>query len=182
MISLAESKMKADRVKVDFYRLGMMHLREKFKAASFDGIYVIGNVLVHLKKEEIKKFLDITAELLTANGKIFIQIVNYHRILELDLDGLPTIYSRDDSIRFERNYEYNEKENIIYFKTKLINHFEDKILSKNKIALYPICKSEVENKLNSVGFEVEALYGNPSGEKYRALNSIPLIIAAHKTF
>lgn len=180
MISIAESKMQAARVEVDFYRLGMLNLKEKFKKASFDGIYIIGNVLVHLKKEEIKDFLSLAAELLKENGKIFIQIVNYYRILELNLDGLPTIYSKDDSVRFERNYEYDEPENKIYFKTKLIDHFDDQILSENEIELYPLCKSELEADLKAVDFKVEKIYGNPGGDQYRELSSIPLIITAQK--
>ena len=180
MISIAESKMKKARVEVDFYRLGMLNLKEKFKKASFDGIFIIGNVLVHLKKEEIKEFLSLAAELLKEDGKIFIQIVNYYRILELNLDGLPTIYSKDDSVRFERNYEYDETENIIYFKTKLIDHFDDQILSKNEIELYPLCKSELEADLKGAGFKVEKIYGSPVGDQYRELSSVPLIITAQK--
>ncbi|PUU88171.1 class I SAM-dependent methyltransferase [Halanaerobium sp.] len=180
MISIAESKMKKARIKVDFYRLGMLNLSRKFKSASFDGIYVIGNVLVHLKKEEIKEFLALAAGLLKENGKIFIQIVNYQRILELNLDGLPTIYSKDDSVRFERNYEYDKTENIIYFKTKLIDHFNDQILSENKIELYPLCKSELEADLQAAGFKVENIWGSPGGDQYRELSSIPLIITTQK--
>lgn len=180
MISIAESKMQEARVEVVFYRLGMLNLKKKFKSASFDGIYIIGNVLVHLKKKEIKEFLDLAAELLKEKGKIFIQIVNYHRILELNLDGLPTIYSKDDSVRFERNYDYSEKENIIYFNTKLIDHFDDKILSENEIELYPLCKNELEADLKAAGFKVKNAYGSPGGDQYRELSSIPLIITAQK--
>lgn len=180
MISIAESKMKKARVEVDFYRLGMLNLKEKFKEDSFDGIYIIGNVLVHLKKEEIKEFLAIAADLIKENGKIFIQIVNYNRILELDLDGLPTIYSKDDSVRFERNYEYDETKNIIYFKTKLIDHFDDKILSENEIRLYPLCKGELKADLKAASFKLEKIYGSPAGDKYRGLSSIPLIVTAQK--
>ncbi|RAK04861.1 methyltransferase family protein [Halanaerobium saccharolyticum] len=180
MISLAESKKVKAKADVEFYRLGMLNLKKKFKSASFDGIYIIGNVLVHLRKKEIKEFLVLAAELLKENGKIFIQLVNYQRILELNLDGLPTIYSKDDSVRFERNYDYNKKENIIYFKTKLIDHFDDKILSENEIELYPLCKSELEADLKAAGFIVENIYGSPGGDQYRELSSIPLIITANK--
>ena len=180
MISIAESKMHEARVEVDFYRLGMLHLKKKFKEHSFDGIYVIGNVLVHLKQEEIKEFLDLAAELLDVGGKIFIQIVNYYRILELNLDGLPTIYSQDDSVRFERDYKYNESENIIYFRTRLIDHFEDEILSENRIGLYPLCKNELQKYLAEAGFKIENIYGSPNGDRYRELSSVPLIITAQK--
>lgn len=180
MIALAESKIKKARVEVDFYRIGMLNLKKKFKAESFDGIYIIGNVLVHLKKEEIKEFLDLVADLLEENGKLFIQIVNYHRILELDLDGLPTIYSSDDSVRFERNYKYDESKSILYFKTKLIDHFDDNILSENKIELYPICKNELESILKKSGFNIEKIYGSSSGDQFKKLSSVPLIITAQK--
>ena len=180
MISLAESKLEEKEPKPDFYRMRMLNLKDKFKSDSFDGIYIIGNVLVHLSKKEIEQFLKIAADLIKEKGKIFIQIVNYYRILELNLDGLPTIYSKDDSVRFERNYEYNEKENILYFKTRLIDHFDDQILSKNDIELYPLCKSELEDYLNKAGFKVDAVYGSPQGDQYRELNSIPLILSAQK--
>jgi SAM-dependent methyltransferase len=180
MISIAESKMEEARVDVDFYRLGMLNLKEKFKSASFDGIYIIGNVLVHLKREEIKEFLELAAQLLRDSGKIFIQIVNYYRILELNLNGLPTIYSQDDSVRFERDYKYAEEKNVIYFITRLIDHFNDQILSENKIELYPLFRSELEMNLNEAGFTVADVYGNPNGDQFRELNSIPLIMTAEK--
>ena len=180
MISLAESKLEEKEPKPDFYRMRMLNLKDKFKADSFDGIYIIGNVLVHLSKKEIEQFLKIAAELIKEKGKIFIQIVNYYRILELNLDGLATIYSKDNSIRFERNYEYDEKRNIIYFKTKLIDHFEDQILTENKIELYPLCKKELETDLKEAGFKVEKIYGSSGGDQYRELSSVPLIITAQK--
>lgn len=180
MISLAESKLEEKEPKPDFYRMRMLNLKDKFKSDSFDGIYIIGNVLVHLSKKEIEQFLKIAAELIKEKGKIFIQIVNYYRILELNLDGLSTIYSKDNSIRFERNYEYDETQNIIYFKTKLIDHFEDQILTENKIELYPLCKKELETDLKEAGFKVEKIYGSSGGDQYRELSSVPLIITAQK--
>lgn len=180
MISLAESKRKKRKLNLDFYRLGMLNLKEKFKKNSFDGIYVIGNVLVHLKKEQIKRFLKLAADILKVDSKIFIQIVNYQRILELNLNSLPTIYSQDKAVRFERDYQYNKADNIIYFKTRLIDHFQDQILAQNKIELYPLCKSELEADLAAADFKIENVYGSFEGDKYRELNSMPLILNAKK--
>lgn len=180
MVSLAEAKRKKSAAEPEFYRLGMLNLKEKFRKSSFDGIYLIGNVLVHLRPEEIKKFLKIAAELLKAGGKIFIQIVNYKRILELDLDGLPTIYSQDETVRFERDYQYLPEADIIYFKTRLIDHFEDQILAENKIELYPLCRSELEKYLVEAGFEVENIYGSFKADPFRELKSMPLILTAAK--
>lgn len=180
MISLAESKKKAVKGNLNFYRLGMLSLKDKFKPHSFDGIYLIGNVLVHLQRNEIKDFLKLAAELLNAGAKIFIQIVNYYRILELNLAGLPTIYSQDETVRFERDYKYEAEEQKIYFKTRLIDHFEDQILAENEIGLYPICKSELVTFLKEAGFRIENIYGDFNGDQYRELSSVPLIITAQK--
>ena len=68
----------------------------------------------------------------------------------------------------------------IYFISRLIDHFNDQILSENKIELYPLCKSELELDLNEAGFKIGAVSGSPAGDQYRELNSIPLIITAEK--
>ncbi|MFP4199399.1 MAG: hypothetical protein ACLFSO_07390 [Halanaerobium sp.] len=62
----------------------------------------------------------------------------------------------------------------------MIDHFDDQILSKNEIELYPLCKSELEDYLKEAGFKVDELYGSPHGDQYRELNSIPLILGAQK--
>ena len=180
MISLAKSKIKEKNVKVDLYEVGMLDLPEFFPKNTFDGIYIIGNVLVHLKKKKIKEFLRLVKNLLKDEGKIFIQIVNYDRIFALNLDGLPTIYSEDDSLCFERNYKYSKRKEKIYFQTILIDQNQDKILSKNEIELYPLQKKELENILKNNGFKLQKIYGNSKGEKYQKLKSIPLICTAKK--
>jgi len=177
MISLAKDKGNKD-LDLEFSEMGMLNLEDNFSSASFDGIYVIGNVLVHLSKEEIAEFLNSTAELLKENGRLFIQIVNYERILELGIDGLPTIYSEDGSLRFERDYEYDQQENLIYFKTKLISEVESKILQENEIPLYPLRRDELVKFLEESGFEIKETYGNPKGEPFHPVESVPLILTA----
>ncbi len=177
MISLAKEKENKD-LDVEFKEMGMLDLKGNFSSASFDGIYVIGNVLVHLSKDEIGEFLESAAELLKENGRLFIQIVNYERILELGIDGLPTIYSEDGTLRFERDYDYDQQENLIYFQTKLISELESKILQENEIPLYPLRKDELVELLNETNFELKESYGNPKGDPFHPVESIPLIMTA----
>lgn len=167
----------------------MLDIKRSFTPGSFDGMYIIGNVLVHLdNREQIADFLAMAAELLRAKGKIFIQIVNYERILTEGLDGLPTIYSLDGKLRFERNYEYVEERGVIYFKTALIaeenksegeqgEKVEEKILHENNIPLYLLTKDELIPMLEDAGFQVLNLYGKPTGEEFQPLESFPLMVS-----
>lgn len=185
MIELAKQKKAAlndteAQQRLDFFKLGMLELNEEFNESSFSGIYIIGNVLVHLNKAEIKEFIQILKGLLKKEGKILIQIINYQRILDLGLKGLATLYSKDGKIRFERDYEYDEHNNKIYFKTTLVEQKNNKILAKNKIELYPLTKDELIDILESAAFNIETIYGNAAGEPFKKLESTPLILTASK--
>lgn len=183
MIALAKAKAATEDskdLKLKFHNLNMLALAKEFKPGSFQGAYIIGNVLVHLTESEIKQFLKITAGLLVKDAKLFIQIVNYDRILDLNLAGLPTIYSNDNSLYFTRNYEYQKEENTIFFETKLIDNLTDNLLFQNKVALYPLRQQELMANLKEAGFKVLASYGSSKGTSYKKLSSVPLIISAQK--
>ena len=185
MIELAKQKKAAlndteSQQRLDFFKLGMLELNEEFNESSFSGIYIIGNVLVHLNKAGIKEFIQILKGLLKKEGKILIQIINYQRILDLGLKGLATLYSKDGKIRFERDYEYDEHNNKIYFKTTLVEQKNNKILAKNKIELYPLTKDELIDILETAAFNIETIYGNAAGEPFKKLESTPLILTASK--
>ncbi len=181
MIALAEEKKESGQHSVDFFEMGMLEIKDAFARKSFSGIYIIGNVLVHLKnKNEIGQFLKDTADLLQSQGKLFIQIVNYKRILEQDLEGLPTISSEDGSLRFERKYKYDSQKNIIHFKTELISEKDEQKIHGNKIPLYPLNKDELLFLLQEARFEIKDLYGSYSVKPFNSAKSIPLIVTAER--
>ncbi len=196
MIGMARDKLnnineeRNKKLPVKFQEIGMLDIKRNFSPGSFDGIYIIGNVLVHLdNSKQIADFLKGAAELLRPQGRLFIQIVNYERILSKGLKGLPTIYSSDGNLRFERDYEYREEKEVIYFKTALIaeenrskgehqrEKVKEKVLHKNNIPLYPLTRDELLPMLEEVGFRMLNLYGKPNGEKYQPLESVPLIVS-----
>lgn len=68
-----------------------------------DGIYCIGNTLVHLDDEtEIKNMVEKFYHCLNENGTLVIQIVNYDRILKNHIETLPLI--KNDKVEFIRHY------------------------------------------------------------------------------
>ena len=103
----------------------------------FDGIYCIGNTLVHLDNtKEIFNFICGSYEKLKANGKLMIQIVNYEKVLDENNFKFPVLERKHFS--FKRNYTL-EGEKVLFTATLNV---DDKELS-NSIPLYPITKKQL---------------------------------------
>jgi len=108
MIEIAKKKALIKKVAVKFSVGDMMRLEEDFKARSFDMAVCLGNTLVHLQSAgAIEDFLRGVYNILKRNGKFISMSINYNRILNHNVKGLPTI---DNAyIKFERKYKYSEK-------------------------------------------------------------------------
>jgi len=150
-------------------------LREslEFGLNAFDAVICFGNTLVHLEgPDQILDFLRQSRSVLKKNGKLLFQIINYDRIIDQHIKGLPTI--ENEKIKFVRNYYYQPDQNIIDFETILtIKESGDKI--ENTIQLYPLRKVESNELLSKAGFSKNLFYGNFKREALNE-NSIPLIV------
>ncbi len=168
MIDILNNKYK----NIDGRVLNMLDL-DKLEG-KYDLVYCIGNSLVHLNNnEEILEFLTKTKEILKDNGRLLLQIINYDRILDRNIDELPTI--EGDELRFVREYEYMEEDNKINFKTILevkANKFE------NNEILLPIRSNDLIALLGGAGFKNIETYGNFKKEEYDSYNSYALVIIA----
>ena len=80
--------------------LNMLEITPHFNPESFDGVLCYGNTLVHLQDAEtISHFLEKVHAVLKPKGKFLLQIINYDRIYEQQIGGLPTIRKRAHKIR-----------------------------------------------------------------------------------
>lgn len=175
MVRRASSKTESSESNIDFQYLNMLDIEKHFIPASFDIILCFGNTLVHLADSgEIKSLIRQTRKSLKPGGKLLLQIVHYDRILKQDIGSLPLV--DNPKIRFERYYSFNPETGKIEFSTVLTMKGTGKII-KNKIELYPILKSEIEQILIAAGYSSTFFYGSFKGEKLSE-NSIPLIIEA----
>lgn len=142
----------------------------------YDGIYCIGNSLVHLNSlAEITMFFLNVKTHLKENGTITIQIINYDRILKNKIDHLPTIYNVGKNLTFVRKYQYDKKNHKIIFMTEL--KVKD-LLIKNTVNLYPLTSTELKLILNKAGFKDINLYGDFAFNKYEEATSYALIVNA----
>lgn len=138
-----------------FYCSDFLQLTTQVNASYFDGIFCIGNSIVHLANEiEITQALQQLYQVLKPRKKCVLQIVNYDRIFNQQLDHLPTI--KNENIVFERLYHYHS--NIIDFHTKLI--VDTQLIQEQHQKLYGIRKNELTNIAQAVGFDITAVYGN----------------------
>lgn len=96
----------------------------------------------------------------------------YDRIIDQDIDGLPTI--ENEHIRFVRNYHFKRDKKTLEFESILIDKCSGKELS-NSIRLYPLRKNDLNRLLHQAGFQKIIYYGNFKKEPVQE-NSMPLVV------
>lgn len=163
----------------NFYLMDMRNAKAFFGLNSFEGIYCIGNTLVHL--EHIDAVLSDFYHMLKPGGTFILQILNYDKILVERPSNLPLIDNKQ--ITFERFYSYeetkvNEVPSITFSSVLTIKAEKQKILSAETI-LYPIKIKSLLEKLDLAGFENHQLYSGFDGKAFSD-NELPLIVVTHK--
>lgn len=155
----------------------MRKLTDIFQPRTFNNIVCFGNTIVHLTDPaDIYSFFKQSAYLLTSDGKLLIQIINYDRILDKKIKSLSTI--ENENIRFERNYNYNKTSGLIEFSTiLLIKGINKKI--KNIVQLYPFRKEKITELLLKSGYKNIEYYGDFRKTSLSS-ESVPLIFSAKK--
>ncbi len=166
-----------ERGGADFRRLDMRRIDTEFEGEVFHGIFCFGNTLVHLTDPgDIADFIRKAASLLVSGGRTGFQIINYDRIFDRDIRGLPTIET--DHIRFQRDYRLDESTGLIDFHTVLTVKASGLIL-ENTVPLYPLRRKELLTYLTEAGFSEIEEYGGFDEEPFTP-DSIPLIVTGSR--
>lgn len=163
MIKLAKKKYPDLQFKV----LDMMDLKDE----KYDGIYCIGNTLVHI--QDINKAITNFEKSLNHKGVLVIQILNYDRILNEKITTLPLI--KNDKLTFIRNYEFNK--DYLNFHTTLVVK-DNSYASTTK--LYPFRYHDLCNILKNNGFMDINAYNGFTKTPFNIRESFALVITARK--
>ncbi len=168
---LEEAEKKYDQKNnIKFVYGDMLELSSVFKRDKFDGVFCIGNSLVHLTSpDKIKKALTELNLVMEDGGRLVIQIINYDRILNEDINFLPTIKNEDTE--FIRNYHRYGNSRIIDFHTILKT--ADKEIESHQ-ELYSLTKDELVFLAEKEGFALENVYSSFKKEEWnnKSLQSI----------
>ena len=141
----------------------------------FNRIVCFGNTLVHLpSRDDVKVFFSKVYEQLEADGLFIVQIINYDRIVNQNINNLPTI--DNDHIKFVRNYDI--KSDHVIFETELTIKETSQVLA-NAIPLLTLSKNEINLYLETIGFKDIMFYGNLKGDSLED-SDIPLLFSCKK--
>ena len=177
MIEIAQNTKTEDAMFPVFEQLDMRIIDQRYPESYFDSVICFGNTLVHLLNyDDILQFFRATYKVLSPEGKLTIQILNYHHIHDHQVKILPTI--DNDYIRFERSYEFGKNTEMIDFNTKLTIKLSGQEI-KNSVKLYAIRQKKLQELLEMVGFGFIEYFGNFNGEPLKD-NSLPLIVNCQK--
>jgi len=173
MLELAKRKSN----EVSWKQGDMRNVDQIFQGEVFDGIICFGNTLVHLSDaKDIKNFLRKAFDLLSNDGIIAIQIINYARIFDQEINHLPTI--ENEKIQFVRNYSSSRNPRNVEFETKLTIK-DTKEVIENKIDLFPIFPEELTELMYKIGFTEIQGFSNFSKKTFLP-DSIPFIVTGQK--
>jgi glycine/sarcosine N-methyltransferase len=144
-------------------------------AGPFDALFSMGNTLAHLLSgEDLRAALAAFARLLAPGGILFIQVLNYDRILTTR----PEIQSVKETKAgtFIRSYEYHG-ETIRFSIRKTAGAPGDEERSQS-VNLRPVVSEELSGMLVGTGFEEVHLFGSVAMEDFDPVTSKDLVVLA----
>lgn len=174
MLAQANAAARADRLPATFEPLDLRSFGNRFTPAAFDGAYCVGNTLAHLP--DAAAIADVcaqTARLLAPAGIFAIQIINYDRILDQRVPGLPTIET--GAIRFERAYR-PVGPGEIRFVTRLTIKATGATVA-NDIPLVPLRAAALTAILAAAGFAAVETFGEYDGSPWTPASPLTIAVA-----
>jgi len=160
MIAKAEEK-RPQALNLRFRQGDMQALESMYKPALFDAILCFGNTLVHLGDEhQVAEVLEAVSKRLKTGGRFLMQIINYDRIIQNQVDHLSTIETPDYS--FIRDY-IHRPDGLIDFSTQLISKADKEELHET-IPLMPLRKSALMALMNGNFSKIQCFGGFDQSE------------------
>jgi glycine/sarcosine N-methyltransferase len=177
MVQIAQKTKSEEAMFPVFEQLDMRQTGQRFPEDYFDTVICFGNTLVHLLgDDDIRQFLLSAFKVLSPEGKLTIQILNYQHILENRVKSLPLI--DNEHIRFERNYAFGDETGLIDFNTKLtVKPTGQEIVNSTK--LYAIRQDKLQELLKEAGFSAIEFFGSFNREPLTS-TSLSLVLSCLK--
>ncbi|MBT3274527.1 MAG: class I SAM-dependent methyltransferase [Spirochaetales bacterium] len=143
----------------------------------FDGIFCIGNSLPHLDSvDDVARALKAWQEILTHDGVLYLQLVNFSRFAVGAPKELPVI--EIDGLHFQRRYLPGPAGKVVFAATLKVPGNEE--VFNNSVDLLALDRDTLDSLLSDSGLKAVEHYGSYSGEKYDPETSFLLICGAKK--
>jgi 2-polyprenyl-3-methyl-5-hydroxy-6-metoxy-1,4-benzoquinol methylase len=176
---LRQAKQNAEHmsVQVDTVQTSFQDINE-FVHKKFDAIFCLGNTLPHvLTEEELFQSFKSFRKILNSGGRVFLQLLNYDRILSFR-ERILNVKEVNDKI-FVRFYDYEGESIVFNILTiqKSSGHMEH---SLNSVRLFPWRSLDIVRRLKDAGFHNAELFGTMAQNTYDEYSSKDLVVIAQK--
>ena len=175
MLSKAKLNSERNGLNLDFYQFGASQIPDDFNG-NYEVVISVGNSFANIPTDEFESSVFKCFSLLKEKGELYIQILNYKKIL-LEKKRIVSITSSEEKY-FVRYYDFNENQilfNILQFdKMKPADH---RLISTK---IYPYSADDFTSALKKAGFKIINYYGSFSFTPYDPQKSNDLIITAVK--
>ncbi|MFQ3619704.1 MAG: class I SAM-dependent methyltransferase [Spirochaetales bacterium] len=180
----------------EMFRIGDMLNLSSFGTGTFDGVYCIGNSLVHLETiEQIHKALTEWYRVLQPEGLVIVQIVNFDRVQFDNQDKFSLPPLKAAKVELERYYTPGPDPDHVYFQTTLL--FSKNLKAgvsgalnlsmpfdqplENRVSLYRLKRDMLRTYLTYTGFYDLHWYGSYDGTAYDPSSSFLTLVVAKKS-
>ncbi|MDP2425635.1 MAG: class I SAM-dependent methyltransferase [bacterium] len=171
MIAYAIKKSRQSKHDITFH---VQDMRDLDSTSTYDGIYIIGNSLVHVESlSQAKALIKHMYQALLPSGILIIQILNYTKILKELPPTLPGIVVGD--LHFSRIYRYIPP--YIEFETSLSS---PDIQSSERMKLWPITHEQLIHLLTDEHFCDIVCFDGFSKAPFQVEQSFQFVIKAKK--
>ena len=175
MLNKARINAKSSGIDLDFYQFGTSQIPDDFNY-KYNVVISFGNSFANIPTEEFESSVCKCYSLLKEKGELYIQILNYEKIL-LEKKRIVSITNSDDKY-FVRYYDFNENKivfNILQFNK---SNPSDHQLISTKIC--PYSADDFTPVLKKAGFKSIDYYGSFNFTPFDPQKSNDLIITAVK--
>lgn len=177
MIAKTKELAAQEEVQIDTKVCSMLGIKDVVHSR-YNVAFCIGNSLVHLDSVgEVESFIQQAYSLLEMDGKLVIQIINYDRVLDQNVLGLPTLENKEKELRFQRDYVLNDTSEKVEFRTVLK---AGNTSMENSVELLALRGNELIRIMEQAGFRIIGTYGNFKQEAYDPEESFHCIVVGVK--
>lgn len=176
MLAIAEAHAKEMQLSVRFVE-GTFHSLPSTAPGPYDAIFSLGNSLAHLlTKDDLAQSLAAFAETLSPRGILFLQNLNYDRIMAKK-ERIQSV-KEEEKITFIRSYEYGDE--LIQFNILKVVQDGPNVAQHITVDLRPLLQKELIEMLRNTGFDDIKSYGSINMEEFRIHSSRDLVVLARK--
>lgn len=173
MIEHAEKNAERENVKINFINKSITEITEEH-FNKYDFVVSLGNSLANLDLKQLSDSVKIIKEMLTKNGKVLIQTLNYIPVLKNE-ERIINI-NRDDNFHYVRFYDF--KESFLQFnilKYSVQNTKDYKLISTK---IFPHVIYNWQELLSEANFKSISYYGGLNKSQFEKETSKDLVIFA----